>query len=153
MRDAYVGQLAEFLESYEFPHFRIGNEVFFRFVDSPYMLIPFLPFSEESPHNILINWEWRIAYNIAGGYGPGDSRIEPPSILLELENVHQEHQRRKYPHVEDTWGSRGAFYGGCELIRAAAIRIEDMPPGSLPHLPDSLPHSENLPSQYRRPAP
>lgn len=147
MRDAYVGQWVELLEENGLPYRRIGNEIFFRFVDT--LGLSDITRSPFSYSDLQLNWEWRVATNIAYGYGPGDSRIEPPPILLELTERHRDHLNRKYPDPEDVQMRRNIFYENCELIRAAAIRIEDMPPGSLPHLPDSLPHSTNLPPQYR----
>lgn len=136
MRDAYVGQLVEILEQEGFPHFRIGNEILFRFADSPLFFL--VPFSKEWPHNTLINMEWRVAANVGYGYGPGDSRIEPPPMLAALMEKHRAVFSRNFP--EKDWTSPGysynIFHGSCELLRAAAIRIEDVRPEDLPDLSD-----------------
>lgn len=136
MREAYLGQLTEVLTEEAFGHIRIGDAVFVRFV------YPFHYFSDPptwfSLREFLSNTEWRIAANIADGYGPGGSRIQPPPVLVDLVEKHRAFMSRKFPETD--WAhsgySSGLFYHNCRLIRAAAIRIEDMRPEDLPDLSD-----------------
>lgn len=134
MRDVYVDSLTEVLTWEGFLHIRIGNEIFFSLVDS--FRIPGVGAIPARLNNLLRNWEWRIASNIAYGYGPGDSRIQPPPILLDLMKKEEERLDEKYPQRKGEWRPRELFYRNCELIRAAAIRIEDMRPEDLEEFTD-----------------
>lgn len=136
MRDAYVDHLTEALTEEAFGHIRIGNEVFVRLV-YPFHYFSNLP-TWASLDGFLINTEWRIAANIARGYGPDDSRIKPPPALIELVEKHKMALIRRFPEKDwtDPEYSSDIFFRNCELIRAAAIRIEDMQPEDLPDLPD-----------------
>jgi hypothetical protein len=118
MRDVFVDQMTEGMRRDKFPYVRIGNELFIQFFD---------------PDDFLINTDWRIASSIGSGFGPGDTRITPPPALLALVEKAKdiiEHD----PSMSEEEKKRKAwtlFGGDCELIRAAAIRIEDMKPEEL----------------------
>jgi hypothetical protein len=100
MRDVYIDQLTAALTEEAFGHIRIGDEVFVRLV-YPFHYFSGLP-TWSSLYGFLINKEWGIAANIARGYGPGNSRIEPPPALIELVEKHRTALIRKFPEKDGT---------------------------------------------------
>lgn len=132
MRGVYVDWLVKILEEEDFSYIRISDEIFVKFF-YPFLfmgLSPLWPSLDE----FLNNMEWRIASNIAYGHGASGDRIAPPSALIDLVKKHDAFLRQ-IPHEE--WSQTGystRIFHNCELIRAAAIRIEDMAPEDVPDL-------------------
>jgi hypothetical protein len=118
MRDVFVDQMTEGMRRDKFPYVRIGNELFIQLFD---------------PDDFIINADWKIANSIGFGYGPGDTRITPPLVLSALMDEAKAiiEQDPSMSEEEKKWETSGMFHGDCELIRAAAIRIEDMKPEEL----------------------
>lgn len=134
MRDYYVDVLSRRLEKADFAHIRIGDRIFVKAVYPLYLLnfIPRWNLLEE----FLADMEPYIPDLIARGYGADGERREPPQALVDLVRKHAP-SLRDVP-VEEWRGVRNfpEIFHRCEIIRAAALRIEDMSPGDLPDLPD-----------------
>ena len=118
MREVFVDNMAEAMARNGFPYVRLGNELFIRLFD---------------PDDFIINTDWRVAQSIGFGYGPGTTRISPPPVLTALMGeakkiIEQDHS---FSEKEKKLETTVLFDGDCELIRAAAIRIEDMAPADL----------------------
>lgn len=148
MRDEYVGMLTEALAEEGFFHIRIGNEVFVKLVyplgfyesqlsaRSQWRISPIGRF--ETLHEFLINNEWRIAHAISDGYGPGGRRITPPQPLVDALAEYRRLRGDRY--TATAWQSGMHFGGNCQLLRAAAIRIEDVKPEQLQRFVPHPPH-------------
>ncbi|HYF86120.1 hypothetical protein [Azospirillum sp.] len=118
MRQVFVDKMTEAMAEDGFPHIRVGNSVFIRFHDVD---------------DFIINNDWKIAEAIGLGYGPGDSRFTPPPILTDIMDKARQAVEGD-PSLSETKRKRETnflFRDDCELIRAAAIRIEDMAPDDL----------------------
>ena len=118
MREVFVDEMAEAMEHDGFPYVRLGNELFIRVFD---------------PDDFIINTDWKIAQSIGLGYGPGDTRISPPPVLSALMDKVKRiiNQDKSLSEAEKKYEMGVIFRDDCELIRAAAIRIEDMAPEDL----------------------
>lgn len=118
MRQVFVDKMTEAMAEDGFHHIRVGNSNFIRFHDVD---------------DFLINNDWKIAAAIGLGYGPGDSRFTPTPILIDIMDKAR-HAIEGDPSPSETKKKREMsflFRDDCELIRAAAIRIEDMAPEDL----------------------
>lgn len=93
MRSVYIESLIEILDRESIFYIRIGNEIFFRIIDS-YEISNISPITNKL-YDILKNWEWRIAYAIFHGYGPYDIKIQPPQALLDAMEDHDKYLDRK----------------------------------------------------------
>jgi hypothetical protein len=148
--------MARAMRDWDFPYIRIGNELFIRVFD---------------PDNVLINTNWRIAYSVSL------DQMNPPPVLSALidtviENIKQNQpppekkeqskmdgrdvmieiikQDQPLSEKKKQLGMIRLFGGDCELIRAAAIRIEDMAPDELlRYVPKSPLPSECTPLKMR----
>jgi hypothetical protein len=134
MRDYYVDVLSRRLEKADFAHIRIGDRLFVKAV-YPLHLVNFIP-RWNLLEEFLADMEPFIPKLMAEGYGADGEWREPPRALVD-------HVRKHAPSLKDVpveeWRDVRDFPGifhRCEIIRAAALRIEDMSPRDLPELPD-----------------
>lgn len=130
MRDYYLDVLSKRLEKADFAHIRIGNRLFVKVV-YPLYLVNFIP-RWNLLEEFLVDMEPFIARLVALGYGADGEWREPPRILVDLVRKHA-------PSLKDVpvrdWQDMTTFpdvFHKCEIIRAAAIRMEDMRPEDLP---------------------
>lgn len=126
MRDVYVGMITEAMAKDGIPHIRIGNEVFTNLI-YPTLLLNYGA-EWQSHTEFAMNTEWRIVSNIAHGYGPNETRVTPPPVLVEL-LAEARAQIENDPSLDERekWDAQQLIFDNdCELTRAAAIRIEDM---------------------------
>lgn len=132
LRNVFVDKMEESMTRNKFPHLRIGNTLLIRFPD---------------PDDFLINTDWRIAHSIGFGYGPGGTRITPPPVVSALIDKVKDiiEQDQSMSDEKKKREMQLMFEQDCELIRAAAIRVEDMEPSKLLRY---IPHSP-LPSECK----
>jgi hypothetical protein len=118
MRQGFVDKMTEAMADEGFPHIRIGTEIFIRIYDGD---------------DFIINNDWKIAEMIGLGYGPGNGRITPPPILVDIMDEARKtiEDDQSLSEMEKKKERGVIFRDDCELIRAAAIRIEDMAPNDL----------------------
>lgn len=69
MRKVFVDKMTEAMTEDGFPHIRVGNSVFIRVHEGD---------------DFIINNDWKIAGAIDLGYAPGNGRITPPPILMDI---------------------------------------------------------------------
>lgn len=123
LRPEYVEMFTHAMREEGFRYWRVRDAI----------LVPLLPIFDGNSHwdwtDFIINNEWRIAYSIVNGY-TADGCAPPPEAV-----------RRLYGDIKGTCGvpperlPEGrvvyppSFWirGDCNLLRAAVIRIEDMP--------------------------
>jgi hypothetical protein len=130
MRDYYVDVLSRRMEKADFVHIRIGNRLFVKVV-YPLYLVNFIP-RWNLLEEFLVDVEPFIPDLIARGYVADGERREPPQAFIDIVSTHA-------PSLKDVpveeWRDVRDFpeiFHRCEIIRAAALRIEDMSPRDLP---------------------
>lgn len=113
MRDVFVDMMTEAMAEDGFHYIRVGREIFIRLYDFD---------------DFILNNDWKISESIGLGHGPGNTRIPAPPTLLLLMKKAQEiiEVDQSLSEFEKKKKIDFLFRNDCELIRAAAIRIEDM---------------------------
>lgn len=137
MRDVFVDEMVEGMRRNKFPYVRIGNELFIQLSD---------------PNDYLINTDWRVANSIGFGFGPGDAKITPPLVVSALMGQVKDIIEQDQTMSDDRKKTeiKIMFYRDCELIQAAAIRVEDMNPRELlRYIPKSPLPSQCTPRNMR----